>query len=454
MTFVGVPQTIHLGFGQGEIAHQRCNVYMIEQYCTGFNTCPLGGGIAETVFRAAITTDLLWFSEDGFEFAPRTVYLIGNDQGGQLVINIPGYLNLQDEFFYGRHLEFDFYPEYKPENLVRTGRLYSTLLGGVNTYEAGWDGWTYCTPAKRASGDCGRAFLPYYVLPYAPALQGFFHFAGCSQLGYLNETNPATSCNAAMHLGNGANAFWLGTRTQAEWEATEAFRNITRDFAYYLNRSDVNPTHSTAFTHFGLSIFYPVEEPTPEEYAFHSRFTSLGDGLDLDRKKVWSNYPRGLGFEDVFASNPNDQWSVAIVDINKEAGRAPTPIRENVAQTFAIYASSVGAAQLAHKNEADAPVHRFYLTAGLGDTSCGTDTLTIKGQPTVPGGVCGHGLIGQLGNLNPASGNPSDRVTDLGSVDASRLMPHSCGHQSMRSCDVFVTQVAQIERDHAKHYLQ
>lgn len=458
VVFVGVPQTIHLGFGQGEIAHEHCNIYMIEQYCTGYNTCPHGGSKAETVFRAAITTDLLWFNEDGFRFPERSVYTIGNDQGGFLAVSVEGYLSLQDEFFFGRHTEFDIFPSYKPKNLVRTGNLWATLLGGTNYYEAGWDGLKYANPTKRASGQGARGFIPYGLLknPFvSPFLQPFFHFAGCSQLGFANETNPAKSCRAAMHYGNGENAYWLGTRTQSQWEATGAYANLTRDFSFYLNRADINPSNVVTMPHFGFEIFFPVQPAGPEEYAFHSRWTSQGDGNDLFRKQVWANYPAGLPIENSTAGDPMDQWSVFTVDVNKDAGFGPTPLTENVAQTFVIYASAAGAAQIANKNNPNAPVSRFYITRSVTDQHCQGDFITINGQCTTPNGcVCGHGLIGSQGNLDPISGNPDDRVIDLNSIDASPLMPHSCGHQSMRSCDVFVTMVKQIERDHARHYLQ
>jgi len=442
---LGVFFTAQVGFGQGEIANNRCNIYQFSQHCTGLTSC-LRNGTNDMDTRAEILTQLLWLSPQGLRL-PKGTHFYDNDQGSSLVVHTIGWMKRSD---------------------VRNGTNLMSYIGSELGYDASWTLGFWCRRDLWEAGRCSRALFPKFVGDAAP---GVYQFALCSQHGPQDSRDVETSCRSRMHRKW---EYWAGWSFQNPWEDSVAEADLRAKFPW-LSAPKYDPTGTQKFVWFGYEALVGPTPLIPGELEYHNSWTKPTRTDYLEQRDAMAMYPDQLVVGNEFPEcgnfslvNPTcDPFKSIALNINAELG-TPTP-RSGPDTTFEL--ESYYAQYLLERtgHPLDARLY-FVVKPGLQDdldfnpangVQCLPDNngpLTVNGSCTGYGGqcVCGHGLVGALG-INTSPENLAARLENMRTfhVVSKVFSPLMC-HQDLRCTDNFLHASKIIENGHGirERYLQ
>lgn len=424
----GVYFTAGVGFGQGELMNDRCNVYFISQHCTGLTGCVFDG-YNDVEFRSEIFSDLLWFSPTGLKL-PKGTYFVSQDQGSSLITHMIGWLKEQD-------------------TLHGTNKI--SYVGGHYDYD-GWTGPFYCDPALWASGLCSRAFFP---LPGMQFPSGFLQFAACSQHGNQNSTDVATSCRARMHEQW---EYWAGWNLFTNpWEDSVAEADLRTQFPWLSDVNFLDPQQGGKFVWFGYENLVGPSQFVAGELEYHNSWTKPSRADYLKQRHAMSLYPDQLVIPKEYPEcgpgtlNPTcDPFGMTAFDINAYVG-TPIPGTPGPQKTlrYESYYSQHLTSLTGHPFDMK---FWFPIKPGLGDdldfnptngVQClpeNNGVLTVNGSCTGYFGscVCGHDLIGNLG-LNSSPQNIAARLAAMPTArNVSPVISPLMCHQDLRCTDNYM----------------
>lgn len=434
---LGVFFTAQVGFGQGEIINNRCNIYQFSQHCTGLTSC-LSNADNDMDTRADILTQLLWLHPNGLRL-PKGTHFYDNDQGSSLIVHTAGWMKEHDVLY---------------------GTNYRSYLGSELGYDATWTLGFWCRPDLWAAGKCSRAFFNREAALFP---SGFLQFALCSQHGPQNSTDVATSCRARMHEQW---EYWAGWSFANPWEDSVAEADLRQQFPW-LSSATYDPFQLGKFAWFGYQALVGPTPLVPGELEYHNSWTKPSRPDHMKQRHAMSLYPDQIIVPAEFIEcgnqstlNPTcDQFVYGGVDINVELG-TPT-YRSGPRTTWKLEAYYAQHLLEATGHPLDS---RFYMVIkpGLQDdldfnpangVQCLPDyggPITVNGSCTGYGGqcVCGHGLVGNLG-INTSPDNVKARLENMRTWhDVSRVFSPLMCHQDLRCTDNVLHAIRIIENGH------
>lgn len=440
---LGVFFTAQVGFGQGELVNDRCNIYQFSQHCTGLTSC-LRNGTNDMDTRAQILTQLLWLSSSGLRL-PKGTHFYDNDQGSSLVVHTIGWMARSDAV---------------------NGTDLMSYVGSELGYDASWTLGMWCRPDYWEAGTCSRAFFPK---PIADVAGGFTPFALCSQHGAIESRDVETSCRSRMHRKW---EFWAGWGFSNPWDNSVAEADLRAQFPF-LSAPKWDPTGLQQFGWFG---YENLVGPTPlisGELEYHNSWTKSWRPNHINQRDAMSLYANQIYLAKEHpecgpnTTNPTcDPFKSGAVNINAETGN-PGLFNEPD-RTFELeswYAKYL-LERTGHPLDA-----RFYFVVkpGLADdfdygapgVQCAEGyggPLTINGSCTGYGGqcVCGHGLVGATG-INVQKHNIDARLENMPTffTVGEVFSPLMC-HQDLRCTDNLLPATEIIKNGHGirVRYLQ
>lgn len=432
----GVYFTAGVGYGQGEIMNDRCNVYMISQHCTGLTSCVYGGWNTMEV-RAQIFGDLLWWSPTGLRL-PSGTHFIAQDQGSSLVTHTIGFLDAVNMYFDDNGLSY---------------------VGSHIDYN-GWTTGFYCEPSLWAQGLCSRAFFPRPGMLFP---SGFLQFALCSQHGPQNSTDTEQYCRARMHE---LWEYWAGWGFSNPWDGSIAEADLRAKFPW-LSNTDFDPAQVGAFAWFGYETLVGPVQFVPGELEYHNSWTKSTRANYLEQRHAMSLYPDQLivpvEYPECGPSSTLNPSCNPFVDITFDINTyLSEPIGTTGPQRTQLYETLYSQRLL---NLTGAPFDMrfmFVIKPGLGDdidfnpangVQCRPDNngvLLVNGSCTGYGGscVCGHDLLGNLG-LNASPENIAARLANMPTAhDISKIASPLLCHQDLRCTDNYMHYARVIENVH------
>ena len=441
----GVFFTAQVGFGQGEIMNNRCNIYQISQHCTGLTEC-YSDEPNHMELRADIFSRVLWRDSTGLRLSKGT-YFYDTDQGSSLVVHTGGWMR---------------------EQFVLNGARFIDNLAGEVGYDASWTLGFWCRPDLWAAGKCSRAF---YNRPSALYPSGFMQFALCSQHGPQNSTDPETSCRVNAHVKH---EFWAGWSTTNPWEDSTAEAEIRQKFPW-LSSLEYDPYQGGKFAWFGYETLIGPTPLIPGELEYHNSFTKTSRPDGILQRYALSMLPNQIILTREYPEcgntstlNPNcDQFVFGGIDINEVLGIPTDRSGPRTTWRLEAYYAQHFLQGTGHPLET-----RYYAVMKPGSNDDYDNNyangkqclpgyggpLTVNGSCTGRNGecLCGHGLVGNLGdNVSPE--NIQARLENMRNWhDVSRLFsPLGC-HQDLRCSDNGLHAMRVIENGHGlrERYLQ